>query len=86
MDPNPSAIESADVPPFTPKQLNWIDQLIMSRQNQSHPLTDSELPQSSLASHVSSPAAPHALTTATSQPGKCVIGLVHVVLPAIPNN
>ena len=44
MDPDPSANESADTPPFTPEQLNWIDQLITSRQNQSRPSTDSKLP------------------------------------------
>ena len=83
MDPDPSVNEPADAPPFTPEQLNWIDQLITSRQSQSLPSTDSELPESSSASRVPTSAAPHALTTAASQPGKCVIGLVHLVLPAI---
>ena len=83
MDPNPSVNESADSLLFTPEQLQWIDQLIMSRQSQSLPSTDSELSQSSSASHVPTSAGPHTLTTAASQSGKCVIGLVHLVSPAI---
>ena len=83
MDPEPSVNESADAPLFTPEELNWIDQLIMSSQSQSPPLTVSKLSQSSSASHVPASAGPHVLTMAASQSGKCVIGLVHLVTPAI---
>ena len=82
MDPNPSVNESANALPFTPK-LNWIDQLIMSHQSQSLQSTDSELPQSSLASHVPTSATLHALMMAASQPGKCMCIWCR---PPSPNN
>ena len=80
MDPNPPVNDSADAPPFMPKQLNWIDQLITSRQSQSLQSMDSELPQSSSTSRVLTSATPHALTMTPSQ---CDIGPVLLVLPAI---
>ena len=86
MDPEPSVNESGNAPLLTPEELNWIDQLITSRQSQGSPLTVSELSQSSSASHVPASAGPRALTMAASQSGKCVIGLVHLVsLPSLNN-
>ena len=53
MDPDPSANESADAPPFTPEQLNWIDQLITSRQSQSSAEEHEKRGRPGLIHHVS---------------------------------